>query len=323
MHSLSRTATLAFAAALLWSGSAWGADPSPTPADVLAWLDKLQQRAAAIDSYTTTVVIRERIDGKLGDHRFIFLKFRRVPKSFYMYFLGPAYLRGQQVLYVATENDGKMLVRSATGCGFGPFPIHPESVLATRGLLCPVHKLNLHDLARQAHEYLQAHTAAGTFQVRHIAGAKIDGRPCTVYEVDHQGSEERFLLRLFADDEQQLLCRFELHSGRATAEKLELLQEYTFQGEPPIAMEKPLADRDFFARNPDYGFYPIRTHDDAIREKYEAERAQQPATDDAERRSQGGRNNNDGVQQQQVEAESPAEKSSSSCYCRRRGRLRR
>src|SRR5262245_31355515 len=77
---------------------------------MVAWLEGFAKRLDTLDAYTATVVKRERIDNKVGEHYFIWLTFRRQPKSFYMYFLGPVTIEGRQVLFVENQNDGKLIV---------------------------------------------------------------------------------------------------------------------------------------------------------------------------------------------------------------------
>ncbi|MCE9556336.1 MAG: DUF1571 domain-containing protein [Planctomycetes bacterium] len=285
----------------------------PQLAEVLAWMEGCLKRIDAIESYTTTIVSRERENDAIGEYRHVFLKYRREPKSFYMYFLAPEDIRGRQVLYVKNQRDDKLLVGGfGRGSGFGPVLIHPDSPLATRSFVCPLHKLNLRDLTQRAIDYLKVNTVQGISQVRIYLKARVNGRLCTVYEVDHRSNKGRFKMQIFADDELQLPCRFEVHTAQPQNNNLELLQEYTFVGkeksQSPFLVDKPLLDRDFDARNPDYGFYGIKTHDDAIREKHRAELERKQAKPVEEK--------------PQAEKKPEPTKSSSHCRCRR-GRWRR
>jgi len=62
-----------------------------------------------IRDYSCTLVKRERINGKLADREYMYLKVRHEPFSVYMYFLGPSRLRGQEVIYVAGQNNGNLM----------------------------------------------------------------------------------------------------------------------------------------------------------------------------------------------------------------------
>ena len=60
----------------------------------------LAQLRTTIKDYSCTVVKRERIDGKLKDHEYLFAKVRHEPFSVYLYFLAPDDVKGQEVIWV-------------------------------------------------------------------------------------------------------------------------------------------------------------------------------------------------------------------------------
>ncbi len=64
---------------------------------------------AKIQDYSATMVKRERIDGVLGEHQYMFIKVRHQPFSVYIYFLAPGDLKGQESIYIAGKNDGNLL----------------------------------------------------------------------------------------------------------------------------------------------------------------------------------------------------------------------
>ena len=53
-----------------------------------------------LQDYSATLAKRERIGGKLLDYEYMFVKVRHNPFSVYMYFLAPADLKGQEVIYI-------------------------------------------------------------------------------------------------------------------------------------------------------------------------------------------------------------------------------
>ena len=75
-------------------------------------VDALDRRALGdlekIQDYSATLVKRERIDGKLNDTEYMFVKVRHRPFSVYSYFLAPAKLKGQEVIYIEGANNGNM-----------------------------------------------------------------------------------------------------------------------------------------------------------------------------------------------------------------------
>jgi hypothetical protein len=105
-------------------------------------------------------------------------------------------------------------------------------------------------------------------------------------------------------------------------EDRQLREEYTFiapgnKKSAPNPTDKPagvniaaqLTDEDFDEKNPSYRFQSIRTHDDAIREKHQAE-LQQKQTKPAEEKPQ-------------AEKKSGPAESGNNCRYRHRGRWRR
>ena len=94
-------------------------------------LDLAQQGLAKINAnirdYSCTVVKRERIDGKLGEHEYMFAKIRQQPFSVYLYFLGPDSVKGQEVIYVAGQNDGNMLAHAGSGVRHKALPASMSS----------------------------------------------------------------------------------------------------------------------------------------------------------------------------------------------------
>ncbi|MCE9546220.1 MAG: DUF1571 domain-containing protein [Planctomycetia bacterium] len=225
--------------------------------DVYARADEWLKRLAAIDSYTTTICSRELIDGTLGDYRHIYMKFRPQPTSFYFYFLGPPWALGREAVYVENLRDGLVnftFISDSRAC-FGLRALRPDSFLATHGLRCPMHKLNLRDLTEREISFLKEHEGNGPCTVRQFAGAKINDRLCTVIQVTQDGGKEPFMLRIFADDVLQLPVRFELHLLDGKEHKPELLEEYTFLDINPDAK---LTDLDFDMRNPRYGWHRLK-----------------------------------------------------------------
>ena len=75
---------------------------------VLRWAYSGIGNIEKIQDYSATLAKRERIGGKLLDYEYMFVKLRQKPFSVYMYFLGPADLKGQEVIYVEGQNNGNM-----------------------------------------------------------------------------------------------------------------------------------------------------------------------------------------------------------------------
>ena len=66
---------------------------------------------AKVKDYSCRLVKRERLEGELSPNHVIDLKVRNDPFSVSMVWQEPKDLQGQEVVYVAGKNDGKMLVK--------------------------------------------------------------------------------------------------------------------------------------------------------------------------------------------------------------------
>ena len=173
--------------------------PSPSPAQMalaqrrpdehplmpaLRWAYGGQRDLERLADYSATMVKRERINGKLGEHEFMFVKVRHRPFSVYMQFLAPNKLKGQEVIYVEGANDGKL---SAHGTGilkvFGTQHLDPTSPLAMRGNRYPITELGVSNLIRRLVQIGERDAQYGECEVKFYPGATIEDRVCTCIEV--------------------------------------------------------------------------------------------------------------------------------------------
>ena len=287
-RNLFRDIVVAVAAMALLASAARADEPKPPPAaqdkpwqlaDVYAWADKLLKRLDGIESYTATIAARERLDDGVNGYKRIYLKFRRKPKSFYMYFLGPQPIQGRQVLYAENLNAGRTLLHEGNRARAQRelFSLPPNEIKpATSGYVWRPEVLNMRDLTKGFVQFLKKHDGNGAWQVRRYPGAKINGRLCTMIEVDHRTGNRRFVMHVFADDKLHVPNRFELLTSDPKQNKLELLEEYTFLN---VKLDPPLTDRDFDLNNPDYRFVEHSAGDEASKARDNATPA--PATEKA------------------------------------------
>ena len=210
-----------------------------------------------LQDYSATLVKRERVNGKVAGHEYIFLKVRHNPFSVYMYFLGPATLKGREVLYIQGQNDGKMW---AHGTGlqktmFGTISLPPDGLIAMRGQRYPLTEVGLLNLVRRLIEVAEEDTKYGECEVKFFKGAKINGRLCTCIQVVHPVPRRNFLFhlaRIFVDDEFNIPLRYEAYDWPGKeGDKPELIEEYTYLD---LKLNNGFADADFDTRNPDYRF---------------------------------------------------------------------
>lgn len=209
-----------------------------------------------IHDYSATMVKRERVNGKLNDPEYMFIKVRQKPLSVYLYFLDPVGVRGQEVVWVENQNDGKM---QAHGTGvrkvFGTVSLEPTSPLAMKGNRYPITEIGLMNLVRRLIEVGEKDSQYGECEVNFYQGAKINGRSCTCIQVMHPVPRRNFLFnvaRIFVDDELNVPIRYEAHDWPAEKGGAPvLIEEYTYLN---LKINNGFTDADFDIRNPNYGF---------------------------------------------------------------------
>lgn len=212
---------------------------------------------AKIKDYTCTVVKRERIDGKLGDHEYMFAKIRHEPFSVYLYFLAPETVKGQEVIYVEGQNDGNMLAHAGSGVRamVGTVSLKPQSMLAMQGNRYAITEIGVENLARRLVEVAEHDKQFGECDVNFFPNAKVNGRICTCIQVTHPVPRRNFrfhLARVFIDDEYTIPIRYEAYDWPQEAGGQPLLmEEYTYMN---VKVNNGLTDADFDPKNTAYKF---------------------------------------------------------------------
>jgi hypothetical protein len=224
-------------------------------------LDLAQQGLAKINAnirdYSCTIVKRERIDGKLGEHEYMFAKIRSQPFSVYLYFLGPDSVKGQEVIYVAGHNDGNMLAHAGSGVRamVGTVSLKPQSMLAMTGNRYPITEIGVENLAKRLVEVAEHDKQFGECDVNFYPNAKVNGRICTCVQVSHPVPRRNFrfhLARVFIDDELTVPIRYEAYDWPQEAGgQPVLLEEYTYMN---VKINNGFTDADFDPKNTAYKF---------------------------------------------------------------------
>lgn len=210
-----------------------------------------------IQDYTCTVVKRERIDGKLGEHEYMFAKIRHEPFSVYLYFLAPDAVKGQEVVFVEGRNDGNMLAHAGSGVKamMGTVALKPNGPIAMQGNRYAITEIGVENLARRLVEVAEHDKQFGECDVNMFGNAKVNGRVCTCVQVVHPVPRRNFRFhqaRVFIDDEYLIPIRYEAYDWPHEAGgQPVLMEEYTYMN---VAVNKGLTDADFDAKNPAYKF---------------------------------------------------------------------
>jgi outer membrane lipoprotein-sorting protein len=217
----------------------------------------LAQLRANVKDYSCTMVKRERIDGKLGEHQYIFLKIRHEPFSVYLYFLSPDEVKGQEVIYVTGRNDGNMLAHAGSGVRamVGTVSLKPDGALAMQGNRYAVTEIGVENLAKRLVEVAQHDKQFGECEVNFFPNAKVNGRVCTCVQVVHPVPRRNFrfhLARVFIDDELLIPVRYEAYDWpHEQGGQPVLMEEYTYMN---VKTNNGFTDADFDPANAAYKF---------------------------------------------------------------------
>ena len=221
-----------------------------------------------IKDYTCTIVKRERVRGVLGNHEYMFSKIRNgkevdgrqaVNFGVYLYFLKPDDVKGREVLYIANENNGKLIAKEGglKGKLLPSVWLPPDGPLAMAGNLYPITDIGLENLVVKLIERADREKKAeGECEVQFMKNAKINGRTCTLLQVKHPVKRPQFdfhLAQIFIDDEFQLPIRYAAYNWpEKEGDQPAVLEEYTYLN---LKLNAGLADADFDHNNPNYKFH--------------------------------------------------------------------
>jgi hypothetical protein len=221
-----------------------------------------------VNDYTCTLVKRERIDGKLMDYEYMFVKVRNrkiennqvvAPFSVYMYFLKPTEMKGREVMYVEGRNEDKMVAHEGGTAGkyLPTVWIKPTGIIAMRNQRYPLTDLGIENLVLKLIERGELDIAAGRreCEVTFHENAKINGRKCTLLQVKNAQRSENLdfhMAQIFIDDELNVPIRYVAYDFPARAgEPLPVIEEYTYLN---LKLNVGLSDKDFDHTNKEYNF---------------------------------------------------------------------
>ena len=173
------------------------AAPRPVSDHPLAWVLKFAHEERAylqqtVRDFTCRVTKRERIEGELQDYYYIDMRVREEtssagqvtqPLSVLLEFLGPSDVEGRRALFVAGQNDDRLLVRKG-GRRFSHvvIDIDPFGSIVQRESLMPITEIGFSHLLDRTIRTLQqdviADPSGDNTIVERITTATINGRPC-------------------------------------------------------------------------------------------------------------------------------------------------
>jgi len=225
--------------------------PRTTPDHPLAWVLKYarDERAylqSAVRDFTCRVTKRERIEGELQEHHAIDMRVREQslagtqvvrPLSVMLEFLGPERVEGRRVLFVAGQNDGKLLVRKGgRRFGYVVVDVDPDGPIVRQESLMPISEIGfshlLDRMIRTLEQDMVADPSGDDTIVEHIKGVAIDDRPCEMLRVTHPRRRDGlqfFSASVAIDTELHVPVRFDVYDWpEAPGGQPPLTAEFTY-----------------------------------------------------------------------------------------------
>lgn len=209
------------------------ADPRPVSDHPLAWVLKFAHEERAylqqtVRDFTCRVTKRERIDGELQDYHYIDMHVREQtsaggqimqPLSVLLKFLGPSDVEGRRALFVAGQNDNKLLVRKGgRRFSYMVIDIDPFGPSVKRESLMPITEIGFSQLLDRTIRALQQDVAADPSGdntiVEHITTATINSRPCQMLRITHPARRDGlqfFSASMSIDSELHVPVRFDVY----------------------------------------------------------------------------------------------------------------
>lgn len=226
-------------------------DPRPVADHPLARVLKFahEERAylqQAVRDFTCRVTKRERIEGELQDYYFIDMRVREQtdaggqgtqPLSVLLEFLGPSHVEGRRALFVAGQNDNKLLVRKGgRRFGYVIMGVDPFGESVKRESLMPINEIGFSHLLDRTIRTLQqdvvADPSGDNTIVEHITTATINGRPCQMLRITHPRRRDGlqfYSASMTIDSELHVPVRFDVYDWPETpGEEPPLTAEFTY-----------------------------------------------------------------------------------------------
>lgn len=235
------------------------AAPGTHPLDpAIALAKEVRAHLAQVADYTATFEKRERIGATLGEPQRIQLKLRHQPLSVYLNFKTPAAVEGREVIYVAGQNNGNLLVHvpGLLTSQLGTLELDPNGYLAMQGERYSITHIGLLGLVDQLIERGERDRRLGAeMKVEFTENVEVAGRKALRIDVsylEHHPSLEGSRAVVYLDTERKTPLRYEGYGWpEKPGEAPPLVEEYTYSD---IQFNVGLTDLDFDKSNPAYAF---------------------------------------------------------------------
>jgi Protein of unknown function (DUF1571) len=207
--------------------------PQVDPADQM--ITDAKASFARVKDYMGTLVKEEKVGGQLQPEQYIAFRIRQQPFSAYLKWTGPKQFEGQEAMYVAGKNGGKMKAK-ATGLAAvaGYVSLDPTDPRALRQSRHAITETGIGHLIETIARGYQAERALPPAQVQTRYGEyAFQQRPCTRMETVHLVNTGQFYgyrTVVYFDKGLHLPVRFEAYDWPAAGgnPQGELLECYSY-----------------------------------------------------------------------------------------------
>ena len=222
-----------------------------------------EQISKTVLDYQATVVSQVQVDGQLGEEKYMIIKIRheredgdrKIPFSVYTRFLKPVNTAGQEAIWVAGENDDKIIAHPAGLFNLIRVKLDPEGALAMKGNRYSIRHIGMKNLLKKMLEKGEEGLKNDGCQVRIERNVKVGDVTCTMLEIVYpeQMSDIDFhKARIFIDDQRGLPIAYE---GYLWPEQLgkepPLLEKYIYTN---VKLNNGFTDFEFDPDNPQYNY---------------------------------------------------------------------
>lgn len=214
--------------------------------------DSRERLSTEVKDYSSLLIKRELVGTKLVTQK-LQLKLREAPFSVYLKYVTPA--AGREVIFVAGENDGKLLVHEAGFASLaGTLAFHPTSKQAMADNRYPITQIGMANTLETVISQFSSDARVPHAQVK-IEPATYDSLACQKIEVVHEKQHEHLRFhrsRIYLEDSQRCPIRIEQYGWPAEAgQEAPLHEEYSYT---QLKLNVDLSDMDFSTDNPKYDF---------------------------------------------------------------------
>jgi len=210
-----------------------------------------------VQDYTSTFSKRERVGrgGKKLIVQSMAIKFREKPFSVYFLFQDKN-TRGREVIYVAGQNQGNLLVHEAGFASIaGTLKFAPNASDVMEENRYPITQFGLKNLVEKVIAQWEAESKYDETDVKYYNQAHLGDTECLAIETSHPQPRRQFKYHktlVYIDKKTKLLVRVEQYGWPTRrGEKPPIIEEYTYSN---IKTNVGLKNIDFHPNNPNYNY---------------------------------------------------------------------